>query len=442
MAPLGSSQQTAMTLRIGQEHRRYQARTQVTTGEAPPVERRSGTDPRACVRRRVKIPIMHDRRSGSDRRRQDRRLPVRDGGPHDRSTSQMALMEAAERAGAQWRDPGHDGISREETSKLLAGIVDAIVEGHASVEIDGRLRSPAGRRLLEQFRSEVVHVWRDAEHRPPALEMLETLEAIESVSRALVPDGAEQFVDDLAEPEGLGLVVEVAHDLRSPLTSILFLAETLQRRLSGDINDLQHRQLGLIYSAALGLSEMASNVLELVRGGTRLAEDEPTPFSVREVLQSVLDIIRPMAEEKGLILRLNPPASDHRSGHPLALSRVLLNLTTNALKFTEDGFVEIVARETGRTRVEFSVRDSGRGISPTALEALYSPFRSRTHQGGSEFSATGLGLALCRRLVHAMGSELRVQSKPEWGTRFYFELDLPPILVLSETARRDLRSPH
>ena len=418
-----------MSPRIGQKHRRYKSGTQVTTAEAPPVERRAGADPRVCVRRRVKNPIIHDRRSGSHRRRQDRRLPVGDGGPHDRSTSQMALMEAVERAGAKLPDPGHSGISSEETSKLLAGIVDAIVERHAGIQIDGRLRSAAGRQLLEQFRSEIVHVWREADLRPSALEMLETLEAIESVSCALVPDEAEQFVDDLAQPEGLELVVEVAHDLRSPLTSILFLAETLQRRLSGDINDLQHRQLGLIYSAALGLSEMTSNVLELVRGGTRLAEDEPTPLSVRDVLQSVLDIVRPMAEEKGLIMRLNPPVSDHRSGHPLALSRVLLNLTTNALKFTEDGFVEIVARETGRTRVEFSVRDSGRGISPTALDALYSPFRPRTHQGGSAFSATGLGLALCRRLVHAMGSELRVQSKPEWGTRFYFELDLPPILV-------------
>ena len=131
--------------------RRYRSRAQVTTGKAPPV-------------------------------------------------AQMALMEAAERAGAKLPDPRHGGISGEETSKLLAGIVDAIVERHAGVQIDGRLRSAAGRRLLEQFRSELVHVWREADERPSASEMLETLEAIESVGRAIVPDDAKQFVDDLAGP--------------------------------------------------------------------------------------------------------------------------------------------------------------------------------------------------------------------------------------------------
>ena len=214
---------------------------------------------------------------------------------------------------------------------------------------------------------------------------------------------------------------------RSPLTSILFLSETLQRRLSGDLNELQHRQLGLIYSASLGLSELASDLIELARGGNRLAESEPTPLSLSEVMESVRDIVRPMAEEKGLDIRLLPPENDHRLGHPLALSRVLLNLTTNALKFTDSGFVEVVARETNQTRVEFSVRDTGRGISPAALERLYAPFR-RTNQGdGYAFSGTGLGLALCRQLVAVMNSTLHVETRANWGTRFFFDLDLDPI---------------
>ena len=257
--------------------------------------------------------------------------------------------------------------------------------------------------------------------------MLDALDAIESVGAAIEPDRAREFANQLSAPDGMELVVEVAHDLRSPLTSILFLAETLQRQNSGDLNELQHRQLGLIYSAALGLSEIASNVVEIARGGSELAEDEPTPFSVTEILESVLDIVRPMAEEKEIAIRLNPPAADHRLGHPVALSRVLLNLTTNALKFTEEGFVEIVARENGPSLVEFSVRDSGPGVRSDAHHTLYSPFR-RTKQGDRRaFSSTGLGLALCRRLVQAMGSELQYESKRGWGTRFHFELTLEPL---------------
>jgi signal transduction histidine kinase len=255
--------------------------------------------------------------------------------------------------------------------------------------------------------------------------MLATLTTIESVGSMIEAGWDRHLSGGLSGPDGLSLVVEVAHDLRSPLTSILFLAETLQRGQSGDVNELQHRQLGLIYSAALGLSTVASNVIELARGGERLADDQPAPFSVTDILESVHDIVHPMAEEKGLTVRLLPPASDHRLGYPHALSRVLLNLTTNALKFTEEGFVEIVAREVDLTQLEFSVRDSGPGISGRALETLYLPFRPSGDRYA--FSGTGLGLELSRRLVEAMGSELLVETKPRWGTRFYFRLGLKPV---------------
>src|SRR2546426_11485627 len=116
----------------------------------------------------------------------------------------------------------------------------------------------------------------------------------------------------------------------------------------------------------------------------------------------------------------------HRMGHPVALSRVLLNLTTNALKFTEEGYVEIVTRETSPARVEFAVRDSGRGIDPAVVNILYQPFRRAPGRRRLCFSDTGLGLTMCRRPVQAMDSELQVETRPGWGTRFFFEVDLPP----------------
>ncbi len=246
----------------------------------------------------------------------------------------------------------------------------------------------------------------------------------EACSAADPIEAGRQFRDAFSEPDALGLVVGVAHDLRSPLTSILFLADALQRGLSGEVNDVQLRQLRLIYSAALGLSAMASDVIELARGSNRLADDTIAPLWVTDILESVRDVVRPMAEEKGLTIRLLPPPRDHREGQAFALSRVLLNLTTNALKFTDKGFVEIVARETGPTRVEFSVRDTGRGIAPTALDTLYEPFPHSVRDEGHVFSGTGLGLSLCRRLVELMGSELRFETRPEWGTRFFFELEM------------------
>jgi signal transduction histidine kinase len=139
----------------------------------------------------------------------------------------------------------------------------------------------------------------------------------------------------------------------------------------------------------------------------------------------VRDIVQPIAEEKSLTVRLSLPESDFRIGHPVALSRVLLNLTTNALKFTAEGFVEVTARETEARAVEFSVRDTGRGIPPQSMATLYEPFRRRQKPGEYAFSGSGLGLSICRKLVEAMGSTLEVETAPGYGTRFYFILDLP-----------------
>jgi signal transduction histidine kinase len=251
---------------------------------------------------------------------------------------------------------------------------------------------------------------------------------MERLRAELEPTPADVFGTQLAGPAGMELLVDVAHDLRSPLTSILFLAETMQRGQSGPIGDVQRRQLGLIYTTALGLSSVASDLIDLCRT-EQLVEPEPIPFSVGGVLASVHDIVRPMVEEKQLALRVLRPTIDQRLGHPVALSRVLLNLTTNALKFTDHGYVEIVTRELLPRKIEFAVQDSGKGIDPGVLATLFSPLRpdngDRARTGRS-FSRTGLGLTICRRLVRAMGSELQVESRPGWGTRLFFELDLAP----------------
>jgi len=181
----------------------------------------------------------------------------------------------------------------------------------------------------------------------------------------------------------------MAHDLRSPLTSILFLADVLQRGENGPVNDAQRRALGLMYSAALSLCTAASDVLELARGGNRLVDQRPASFSTAEMFASVRDMVLPLAVEKGLEVRLVHPVPERRVGYPRALSRVLLNLATNAVKYTDAGFVEIAARPTGRTRLEFSVRDTGDGFDPDRVRTLYQPFRKAQAREGDGRDAAG-----------------------------------------------------
>ena len=340
------------------------------------------------------------------------------------------LRAAALAVGAAWDHDPADPAGRAEAQRILDWLVAAseqAIRGDAPQH--GSLAAvPLGTRLLESLRSEVLHAWRAVEPSPEPADVLALFEALELVREALELDDTEDFRSRLSGPDGLELVVEVAHDLRSPLTSILFLADTLGRGQSGALNELQQRQLRLVYSAALGLNSLASDVIELARGGDRLVETEPEPFSIAEVLEALHNLVRPIAEEKGLEVRYTIPTSERREGRPMALSRVLLNLTTNALKFTDEGFVEITGKAKGMTGVEFSVRDTGHGISKQALSTLYNPFqhsRARRGRTGYHFSGTGLGLAMCRRLVTAMGSELKCESRPDWGTRFHFEVDLP-----------------
>jgi len=282
-------------------------------------------------------------------------------------------------------------------------------------------------RLLGMLEEEILRGW--AEHHPRAPDPTAVLSTLKALQRFRGGDARESAQEDLAarltEPDAFELIVEVAHDLRSPLTSVLFLAETLRGGHSGPVSELQRTQLGLIYSAAVGMVSIASDVMELARGGTHLSEDHPVPLSIGEIFETVGEVLRPMAEAKGIDLRFGRPEEDRRLGYPVPISRVLLNLTTNALKFTDTGFVEVSAEAVGYTEVLFSVRDTGRGIDPRNQVSLYEPFKKAEQREGHFFSGSGLGLSIARRLVRAMGSTLDFETGSDWGTRFHFRLDLP-----------------
>jgi Signal transduction histidine kinase len=217
-------------------------------------------------------------------------------------------------------------------------------------------------------------------------------------------------------------VVEIAHDIRSPLSSILFLVDTIRRGQSGRVSPIQERQLGLVYGAALGLSTLSSDLIDAVRG-ERLVDGRPIPFSMTEVILSVCAIVQPIGEEKNLPLHVTYPQVDGRIGYPSAINRVLLNLTSNALRYTDAGSVSIGCIEINESVVEFWVKDTGHGIPDGVLAMLFDGFRPGSM--GIRFSSAGLGLAISRTLLEAMGSSLNVETSPEKGTRFSFRIDLP-----------------
>jgi signal transduction histidine kinase len=238
----------------------------------------------------------------------------------------------------------------------------------------------------------------------------------------------------LAGPRSTQLLVELAHDLRSPLTSMLVLAESLLSGVSGRLSAGQEQQLRLLYAAALRLCETTSDTLELARE-TGAPADEVTEFVVARVIDDVRRTVLPMAEEKGLRVECEVDIAEVRAGSVRALQRTLLNLTTNALKAAEQGVVRISARARRGALVEFAVTDDGPGMTLETLRTLWEPFRPVARGRHSIFSSSGLGLAICRKLVTQMGGAIRVRTELGRGSRFAFTVPLTRVRRRRPTSR-------
>ena len=324
------------------------------------------------------------------------------------------------------RDAFSPAVADEDLSPFLDSVQDSV-----RVAVVGASPHPVSpppsistTQVLECVRrSFVKDVY--AEHAGDAEQAIHILSALGCVQCLLDMAGPEQVPDLLAGRDAAALLIEIGHDMRSPLAAILFLLDMLRTERSGPINDVQKQQLRLIYGASLGVMQLACDMIDSVRGASKLVGESATDFSIAETFSSVREIVLPMAEEKGVGIELVLPADDLRKGTPAALNRILLNLTSNAVKFTGSGVVTIKAAQLSRTLVEFSVKDSGREIPAQVMEQLFKPFRRSDVRRSRTFSSAGLGLSICHKLALALGSELRVATTPNKGTRFHFLVDLP-----------------
>lgn len=256
-----------------------------------------------------------------------------------------------------------------------------------------------------------------------ANEVVRTLLKLDEAEEAWRHTDRGKFIARLTGADCADAVVAIAHDIRSPLGSILLLVDALRRAERATPNPIRDRQLGLIYGAAFGLSTTVSNLISAARGDG-LVQGQPMPFSISETMHAVSSIVQPMCEEKGIPLGIEFPDNDARIGHQSAIQQALLNLTSNGLRYTDAGSVAMGASEISADHVEFWVEDTGPGIPDEVLERLCYGFPPEGVK--LRFSSAGLGLAIVRTLVEAMGSSLQVDSDSE-GTRFSFVLALPVI---------------
>jgi signal transduction histidine kinase len=217
----------------------------------------------------------------------------------------------------------------------------------------------------------------------------------------------------------------MSHELRTPLNSIIGFTGIILDGLAGPLNPEQERQLAMVQNSARHLLALINDVLDISKIEAAQLEVTRGPVAVRATVSKVTDIVRPLAEKKGLALQVElAPGIETLVSDQRRIEQVLINLLNNAIKFTEQGGVtlRVVRDETGGV-VQFQVHDTGMGIKPEALPTLFQPFRqidtglTRHHEG------TGLGLAICRRLAELMGGRIEVRS--EWGQGSVFTFTLP-----------------
>lgn len=339
------------------------------------------------------------------------------------SPMRRVLSDAAERAAGRLVGRSDESVAvfRDEM-KHLSDIVHSVALGSADASALGA--SPTfSPDLVDLFRSEFLALLdEDLPKRTTAKEVIAVLSAMELMANRSDSRAATGAGPGKSSADALNGMLEIAHDMRSPLAAILLLVEPIRRGQKGPVTPIQERQLGLIYGAALGLSTLANDIIDAARGECPGA-GETHPFSVSGTMQDACTVVRPIAEEKGLDLMQSYPKVDGRLGDAAAIHRVLVNLASNALKYTERGSVSVGGTELDDTRVEFWVKDTGRGIPDNVLKHLFDEFRPGPV--GSRFFSAGLGLTICRRLLKTMNSKLEVETAIDHGTRFSFVLDLP-----------------
>jgi two-component system phosphate regulon sensor histidine kinase PhoR len=219
-------------------------------------------------------------------------------------------------------------------------------------------------------------------------------------------------------------VINVSHELRTPLASIQGYTETL---IDGAINDPAHnmRFLGIIRHNAERLARLTEDLLTLSRIEQKRQKFEFESHPVNMLLADAIDLMRPIAEKSAIRLCLEPTPDDAVAWcDSEAVSQILSNLLDNAIKYTHSGGSITVGARTVGEFVEVKVRDTGIGIPAEDLPRLFERFYRVDKARSRELGGTGLGLSIVKHLVAAQSGAIRVESRVNQGSTFYFTLPL------------------
>ena len=215
----------------------------------------------------------------------------------------------------------------------------------------------------------------------------------------------------------------VTHELRTPLNGVLGIGEILRNTA---LSSRQRNMLEVMIRSGHTLLDLVNDLLDIEKIEAGQRELEIAPFDIVQTLQSIDELLRPIAAKRGLALDFQSDSyiplviGDNR-----ALHQILVNLIGNAIKFTYKGRVSVGVKASShgdQVRLEFRITDTGQGIAPENIGRIFDRFFQVPHNKLGESSGTGLGLAVSSALVKMMGGSITVDSTPNIGSTFRIEL--------------------
>ena len=271
----------------------------------------------------------------------------------------------------------------------------------------------AGARLMAVQRNNEADLYRLAEENAQARATAETASRVKS-----------QFLANMS------------HEIRTPMNGILGMSELLQ---GAELPPREQALAQLLKVSAESLLIVINDILDLSKIDAGRMEFEAIPFSAAELVQGVCGLLQFKAQEKGvsLVTHVDADASGQYLGDSTRLRQVLLNLVSNAVKFTLTGQVQLKVHRVAQG-LQFNVIDTGIGISEEAMGRLFTSFSQADASMTRRFGGTGLGLVISQGLVTGMGGLIEVKSTPGHGSWFSFFLPLAPVKVSASLAETPL----
>ncbi len=326
-----------------------------------------------------------------------------------------ALSYSAEHARLHgWTDPAppRDAadvlalVSPDDRARVAEALATAASNGNP-VEFDYRLREAYGGRLIHVQATSATGA--DGRRR--------IIGTSQDVSERFMRAEAERA--NAAKNE---FISRMSHELRTPLNAVLGFGQLLTM---SDLDERQHANVEHILSAGRHLLDLINEILDISRiesGDLRLSLE---PVSVRGVIVDAIDLVTPIADPRRIIVRAEVPTDDLTVHADVQrLRQVLLNLLANAVKYNrDDGHVQVLASVAPGNHIEITVKDDGPGIAREMVDRLFSPFE-RLGAEQSAVEGSGLGLAVSRGMIEAMGGRITAKSDPGHGAEFTIELDV------------------